>query len=483
MIFIGANTTPAVLPVTLANGTTADADQVMADFNALKNYANANTNAIHATTGTPSVQVLTYIATPLALIAGSAFLFTVGIGLGNTGPATLNVNGTGAKDLSVNGVPLEGGELTPGMVVFVVYDGIRYQIVGASGSTSFTSNNILINPGMVIDQEHEGANVPVPTGTATYIIDGWVATLSSAATIRGQQSTNAPPGFSNSLFIGTTAGAAVGAGDFLAVSQPIEANNITDWAIGTSAARHLVLSFYVISSIGSYTMCGSLQNAAGTRSYPFDIAITSAGVWEQKFVAIPLDIAGGWITTGAAAGALLNFALAVGSTFQSPANAWVTGNFFGTPSCTNTLLSTNGATFAIAGVSLTIGSAPSLFIQRSFAEDLALCQRYYEKSYNYGVALQTAVGAGACNVTFAGDSAGSPVGGTTFWKVNKRATPTISIYDGAGTAGVVSYYFGGWTNGGAITGSALASEIGMYLQTDIMSAPKINFEFVADARL
>ena len=86
-------------------------------------------------------------------------------------------------------------------------------------------------------------------------------------------------------------------------------------------------------------------------------------------------------------------------------------------------------------------------------------------------------------MTFAGDTGGSPVGGTTFWKVNKRTTPTISIYDGAGTAGVVSYYFGGWTNGGAITGSALASEIGMYLQTDIMSAPKINFEFVADARL
>lgn len=485
MIFIGANTTPVSLPVTLANGTTADADQVMADFNALKNYVNANSNGIYTTTGTPSAQILTYVAAPLALSTGSAFLFIVGDSLTNTGPTTLNVNGTGAKNLTINRVHLSGGELAVGMVVLVVYDGTEYQIVGLSGSASAAtaSSNVIINPSMEIDQEYEGASVGVASASPIYIIDGWVASLVAGAVVTAQRIADAPPGFTNSLELVIVTGAAAGVNDFVTLSQLIEANNITNWAVGTSSAKNLILSFWVKCSIGDYIMSVALQNAAGTRSYTDGVYVASSGVWEQKFVSIPLDTAGGWVTAGASAGAHLSFTFSAGITFETPANVWATGDFITAPLINNTFLATNGANVRITGVSLSVGNAPNTFMRRTISEEIAVCQRYYEKSYNYGVALGTAESGGTCSVTFAGSATDANIGGTAFFKTNKRAVPTVTIYDGAGDTGVISSYAVSWTDGGTIAGTPAASEIGVFVQANIVSATLINFEFVADARL
>jgi len=43
----------------------------------------------------------------------------------------------------------------------------------------------------------------------------------------------------------------------------------------------------------------------------------------------------------------------------------------------------NTYTVDVANVQLEIGPAATEFEQRSFGEELALCQRYYEKSFNY----------------------------------------------------------------------------------------------------
>ncbi len=488
MIFIGAGTAPAVLPVTLVNGTVADADQVMSDFNALKNYVNADTNVVHATTGSASTQILTYAGSTLSLSVGDAFLFIVGAGLTNTGPATLNVNGTGAKALTLNQVALTGGELGDGMLVFVAYDGTQYQILGASGSSSGSSaagNNILINPSMEIDQEHEGASVSLTTAAASYVVDGWTAEFtSSTAAVSVQRVNGGPAGFTKCTQLTVGTGAAVAAGDFLILSQPIEANNITDWAIGSGLIKNLILSFWAYSSIGSYTACGALQNAAKNRAYTFNFTISTVNTWEQKFVSIPMDASGGWTTTGAVIGAILNFTGAVGSTFQTAPDVWTTGNFLGTSSCTNTLLSTSSSLFAITGVQLSLGTAPAPFVRRTFSEELAICQRYYEKSWNYGTAVPTAPsGAGLASIRFAGP-AGGPVGGFTSFKVTKRVTPTSVVYDNAGGMGFVSVSPDGssWSNGGTVT-VQIESEAGLYIETETATMILNNYDFIADARL
>ena len=126
------------------------------------------------------------------------------------------------------------------------------------------------------------------------------------------------------------------------------------------------------------------------------------------------------------------------------------------------------------------GSVATAFTRLSFQAELARCQRYYEKSYDLGTAVGSAPGAGSC-VMFA-DSGAPNIGYYNPWKVQKRAAPTVTAYDGAGTSGKVSYYVAGWNNGGAVA-SISSHQAGFYIQTNIASSVALNYEFTADARL
>ena len=74
-----------------------------------------------------------------------------------------------------------------------------------------------------------------------------------------------------------------------------------------------------------------------------------------------------------------------------------------------------------------IGSQATNFEHRSYGEELALCQRYYEKSYDTTVAPATDTANGTYN--FAGSSEGNgnvivPI----IFSVAKRAAPTMKGY-------------------------------------------------------
>jgi hypothetical protein len=96
-------------------------------------------------------------------------------------------------------------------------------------------------------------------------------------------------------------------------------------------------------------------------------------------------------------------------------------------------MGTNGATWQMTGVQLEVGSTATPFERRPFGVELALCQRYFEKSYNVDVAIGTSTDTGM--VVWFPDAAQSYTSRTAFFKVTKRATPTVTIYSRQGTAG------------------------------------------------
>lgn len=97
---------------------------------------------IYAATNTGNdTYVVTLSPVPLAYNAGFAVRFKVDVG--NTGAATLNVNGLGAVALvRPSGTALETGDITAGNVVTAVYDGTNFQISGLvpSGLTAGISS-------------------------------------------------------------------------------------------------------------------------------------------------------------------------------------------------------------------------------------------------------------------------------------------------------------------------------------------------------
>jgi len=81
------------------------------------------------------------------------------------------------------------------------------------------------------------------------------------------------------------------------------------------------------------------------------------------------------------------------------------------------------------------GSVATDFVSRPYAEELALCQRYYEKAYEVGTAPGTVLAAAFAIYAFAYGAYPTAV---CWFKVQKRTSPTVVAYDLAGTVGKVT---------------------------------------------
>lgn len=172
------------LPFILQNGTVADADQVMANFNAVVSSVqahcasagvNSDITALSGLTspigptlggsvnffgtggGTANGQTVTvlYPGTGWQLTAG--YTITWVPSAANTGSATLAVAGSAAKPLlkkiGTNLVNLSGGELQPSIAVSAVYDGTNYELnnlpsqIATGGTQATTANQARLNIG------------------------------------------------------------------------------------------------------------------------------------------------------------------------------------------------------------------------------------------------------------------------------------------------------------------------------------------------
>ena len=250
-----------------------------------------------------------------------------------------------------------------------------------NGATPTTDNtmgkNRLINGDMRIDQRNAGASVTVSTGSLGYTLDRWAAIENTDGVMTAQQDTSAPSGFVNSLkFTTTTADASLASTQFAYTVQRIEGLNVADLGWGTANAKTVTISFWVRSSLTG-TFGGAVYNGGSNRSYPFTYAISVADTWEYKTVTIAGDTTGTWLTTNGI-GLQLVFGLGVGSTYSGTAGSWSGSLAFSATGATS-VIGTNGATFYITGVQLEAGSVATSFERRSYGQELALCQRYYQK--------------------------------------------------------------------------------------------------------
>jgi hypothetical protein len=245
------------------------------------------------------------------------------------------------------------------------------------------TQNRVINGAMQHSQERGNALVDVTTGVA-YVVDQWRALLSTTpgGTLRAQRVQSVTPaGALNRLrFTVQVADASIAAGDFYAISQPIEGSMVADALFGSASARTIIVRLGVSSSqAGTYTV--ALRNGASNRSWLGSITIAPGEINIDlvRTVVLTGDTTGTWLTdTGL--GMDLSICLAAGSTFQGAAG-WSAGNFLATSSQTN-FMATGGATFELFDVGHyvdvnAVGIAPTYEVPR-FDDDLRLCRRYWK---------------------------------------------------------------------------------------------------------
>jgi hypothetical protein len=319
--------------------------------------------------------------------------------------------------------------------------------IQTAAASPYVLKNRIINGDMRIDQRNAGASVTPANGA--YTLDRWAAYQSVASKFSLQQSTTAPSGFTNSLKVTSLSAYSVGAADYYLVAQNIEGFNIADLAWGTASAKTVTLSFQVYSSLTG-TFGGSLANSSNARSYPFTYTISTANTWTTISVTIAGDTTGTW-ETGNGIGFKVYIGLGVGSTYSGAAGSWSGSNFLSATGATS-VVGTNGATWYITGVQLEQNTSATPFERRLYGQELLLCQRYYEKSYDYSVVPGTASNNSSCAVIFSSQSGAFQ--GLKF-QVVKRATPTITGY---------SYFTGAinnWTVASVGDGAVTFGNIGL----------------------
>ena len=323
--------------------------------------------------------------------------------------------------------------------------------IAQSGGNNVTMRNKIINGAMMIDQRNAGASISISGSNSAYSIDRWNGFQSTDGAFTLQQVSDAPAGFINSLkFTTTTADSSLGATQWAAIRQNIEGLNTFDFSFGTASATSVTVSFWVKSSLTG-TFGGAILNSAENRSYPFTYAISSANTWEQKSVTITGDTSGTWLTTNGV-GMRLVFGLGVGSTYSGTANAWTSSSYIYSATGATSVIGTLNATWQITGVQLEAGTTATPFEQRLYGTELALCQRYYEKSYNLDVVPGTASNArGLFDISTASEG-NSYTYSLIKYSVPKRDNPTMTGYTyNAGTSGSWTYARSGATGNASVS--------------------------------
>jgi hypothetical protein len=274
----------------------------------------------------------------------------------------------------------------------------------------------------------------------------------------------------------TTADASISAGDYTFVDHRVEGYN---WLPLTQ--RIVTLSFWV-KGTKTGIHCVSLINSGADRSCVKEFTINTTATWEKKTLTFPVSpSAGTWdYTTGI--GIYIRFALAAGSTFQTTADAYQTGNFFATSNQVNATDDTAND-FRLCGVQLEAGSVATEVEQRTFPEELALCERYYEKSYEYAVVPGTAVTPGAMGWYVQNISAPFLSGMTVVFKTRKRITPTtVSYSPNSGTAGKIFDSSAAADQASTVFGGSEAS-VGYYAITTAAGPISFAYQWTASAEL
>jgi hypothetical protein len=367
------------------------------------------------------------------------------------------------------------GDLEPTTI-----NGITFPTDGA-----LSHRNMIMNGDMRIDQRNNGSST-TPSADQTKVFDRWmIRNAGGSGRFSVESSGTSPNNIDPSMLLTVTTTDTPAAGEFYGVEQRVEGYVLAPSAIGSSTAKALTLSFYVRSSLTG-TYCCSFRNAAADRSFVAEYTISAANTWEFKTIQIAAKTDGTWNTTNTV-GAYVNWTLGSGGNFEG-STGWQSANRVATSNQVD-WINTSGATFHLTGVQLELGEKVSPFEYKSYGDELARCQRYFQTSFTHSPGTGNTDNAG---IVLAG---GSTTGNTTTFigaayvqfAPDMRAAPTVTTYDLAtprGTNKVHRHTYGSsGSNGNTATITDINTKSFIVRSDSGISASGIIFHYEAEAEL
>jgi len=328
--------------------------------------------------------------------------------------------------------------------------------IPSAGTEGFGRRNLVINGAMQVAQR--GTSFTAPS-SASVICDRWGLEHSNDAVVDWSQSTDAPDGFRYSMKADvTTADTDLGASQYnIMYYRGTEVQDVEHLLYGTSGAKRLTLSFWVKSSkTGTYTAELAFNNGSAQVEHSKAYTINATNTWEKKELTFDANTTDSFGNAANGQGLIIYFWLAAGTTWQgSPrSSTWDASSNNRATGNVNLLDSTSNDWY-ITGVQLEVGSVATEFEHRSFGEELALCQRYYCKSFRYEIAPSDNFSSYANNAVSGSISAYTTnlgyIASMNTFPVQMRAAPDLVFYStslDAGATGKWQYYTSGtgWTD-------------------------------------
>jgi hypothetical protein len=222
----------------------------------------------------------------------------------------------------------------------------------------------------------------------------------------------------------TTPDTSIASTDYCVFEQIIEGSN---WAL--LSEKPCTLSFWVKATLaGIYNVV--LKNSGGDRSFVAEYTISNSNTWQKISINVPAHVGGTWNYSNGI-GLRVQWILAVGSNYHGTAGVWNNSSLLGSAGSINGV-NTGATDFRIAQVMLNSGNEASSFALAggTIGGELALCQRYYEKSYSQNTYPGSTSTAGAEEYAFGYSIGGTnAIGITVVYKVMKRAYATPVVYN------------------------------------------------------
>lgn len=321
-------------------------------------------------------------------------------------------------------------------------------------STPSGRRNLIINGAMSVAQRGTSTT---GVNSNTYASLDRFKTLTNEGTFTVSQSSEAPAGFANSYKIDcTTADTSLAAAGKVNIDTYLEGQDLQQIQKGLSTAKQVTLSFWVKSSVtGTYIV--ELFDVDNSRHINKSYSISSADTWEKKEILIDADTTGAFGNDNSAS-LQIRWWLAAGSNWTSGtlATTWqAQDNTDRAAGLSVNIASSTSNDWYITGVQLEVGSVATEFEHRSFGEELALCQRYYQ---DYDFTGSTLALSGRAATSTDSTYISIPT------KVEMRTSPSLT-------------FSGGWTSTsgytGALTSYATTSNIITAKSTNTVSGPTV----------
>ena len=303
----------------------------------------------------------------------------------------------------------------------------------ANITSNYSNRSVVYNGAMKIAQR--GTNFTGVTASGTFPVDRFLFHVGSLGTWTLSQSTDVPTGqgLSHSIKCDvTTANASPSGTAYARIDQRFEGQDLQRFCKGTANAKNFAVSFWVKSpKTGTHIV--QLQDQDNSRTVSKAYTVSSANTWEKKELIFPADTTGAFANDNGGS-LFLCFYLAVGTGYQGGTLQTTWGTPVNNTRATGqvNVADSTSNDFYLTGVQLEASSYCSEFEHRSFGDEFARCQRYYQQYVNI-----SAVG-------YVPDNSSRTYSHGFFFPVEMRAAPTMSITNTGSSNG--QYISDGQTN-------------------------------------